>query len=303
MIILPENYHAQRALENNRVICITAKTAFKANIRPLRIGILNIMPEAKSYEFSLLQPLGRSVLQIIPVWIKLHSHKYKSTASHHLKDLYVTFEQAIKQELLDGMIVTGAPVEKLPFDQITYWNEIKDILLYSQKEVPSTLGICWGGMALAFLLGIEKENYATKHFGIYETINLQRNHHVTGSLDDIFWLPHSRHAGFSNQVIEQARDFGIINLLAQTVNLDYPIFESHDQRFLINLGHFEYSTVRIIEEYKRDHQEQNQANGPENFDIRRPINRWRGQRNEFFQQWLNFCHEETHKQNVSTIKS
>lgn len=295
-IILPQNYHAKKALEKNRVICITADKAFKADIRPLRIAILNIMPEAQDYEFSLLHPLGRSILQIIPVWIKLHSHQYQSTSKPHLDKLYVYFEDAIKKAPIDGMIITGAPVEKLKFKQIKYWQELKDIFKYCYAKVPSTLGICWGAMALAFFLDIEKENYNTKHFGVYETENLDKNHRITGSLDDVFWLPQSRFAGHLNEVLQAAAKANIVKLLAKTIGFDYPIFESTNGKFLMNLGHFEYDTERIITEFNRD-KLKGIINYPQNFDINKPLNRWRGQRNEFYHQWLKFCHEETHKIN------
>ena len=300
--MLPADYHAQKVLESNRVFCITNEQALKSDIRALRIGILNVMPEAKSYEFSLLHPLGRSVLQIIPVWIKLHSHAYTSTAKNHLDNLYLYFEEAIKHQPLDGMIITGAPVEHLNFKEVRYWQELEQILMICRQTVPSTLGICWGGMALAYLLGIDKVSYPKKMFGVFETVNLNRSHPITGGLDDVFWLPQSRFSGYDNNTLEMAEKNKQICLLAQTLGADYPIFESYDRRFIVNLGHFEYASSRFLEEYNRDQTREDVA-APENFNLSEPINRWRGQRNEFFYQWLRYCHEATHNQHTQFYKT
>lgn len=290
-IVIPKNYHAWQNLEKNRVECISDEQAQQEDIRALRIGILNIMPNTKSYEFNLLQPLGRTVLQIIPIWLKLKSHKYSSSNASHLNELYFYFDHVLEQGL-DGMIVTGAPVEKLDYDQVNYWDEIKEILEVCRQKVASTLGICWGGLALAHLLGIEKENYPTKLFGLFETYNLNTTHRITGNLDDVFWLPQSRHAGLPDHSLEQAAKRNEIKLLASCKQGGYPIFESADERFLVNLGHFEYNAHRIVEEANRD-APNTDVPPPENFDLKNPLNRWRGQRNEFFSQWIRYCHHKT----------
>jgi len=289
-IIIPKDYHAQKALENNRVICLTETEAERMDIRALRIGILNIMPEAQSYEFLLLNPLGRTVLQIIPVWIKLRSHTYNSSNRGHLERLYHYFDEVQSKTPLDGMIITGAPVEKMEYKDVRYWPEIEEILNACRTEIPKTMGICWGGLALANMLGIEKENYDEKMFGVFETFNLNPTHEITGGLDDVFWLPQSRHAGISDKTMESARDQGLVNLLAYSENIGYPIFESFDKRFIMNLGHFEYEAERLIEEMKRDSGSPD-VKPPLNIDLQKPLNRWRGQRNEFFSQFVRCCYE------------
>ena len=292
-IILPKDYHAHKDLENSRIICIDEDQANKMDIRALRIGILNIMPEAESYEYSLLHPLGRSVLQIVPIWIKLRSHKYGSTSKGHLDKLYKYFEDALKEGPIDGMIITGAPVEQLNFEDVRYWNEIKEILEVCRQEVPRTLGICWGGLALGYLQGIPKENYKSKLFGVFETYNQNPRHEITGALDDVFWMPQSRHAGIRKDDIEAAAKDGRVNLLAYSPETeDYPIFETADKRFIINLGHFEYESKRIIEEMLRD-QSDPTVPPPKNFDADNPLNRWRGQRNEFYGQFVRNCYEQS----------
>jgi homoserine O-succinyltransferase/O-acetyltransferase len=293
-VVLPKDYHAKNSLEKARVLCIPPEQALKEDIRALRIGILNIMPQAESYEFSLLHPLGRSVLQIDPVWIRLETHKYTSTDRDHLDKLYVTFEEAVERQHLDGLIVTGAPVEEIPFEQVTYWDEILRILKYAQRNVASTLGLCWGALAIAKFLGMDKVIYPKKIFGVFETANLNRDHRITGDMDDIFHCPQSRHSGIPDDVLEQERDKGKINLLAYSKDTGYVIFESSDQRFIMHLGHLEYEPQRLAEEYDRDRRlGRKDVEPPLNYDLANPVNIWRAHRNEFFSQWIKFVHEMT----------
>ncbi len=293
-IIVPRDYHIRDVLQQRRVHCITEQQAQRQDIRPLRIGILNIMPKAEAYEYSLLFPLGRSIIQIEPVWLRLHSHSYSSSNQDHLDSLYTTFDEAIRHRGFDGIVVTGAPVEELDFEKVSYWQELKDILTYAREHIVSTLGICWGGMALAGYLGIEKIPYEQKLFGVYPTWNLDRNHRVTGELDDLFWCPQSRHSGISDAAMEQARTDKTVNLLARSDHGGYTIFESTDQRFLMHLGHPEYQTERLIEEYRRDvKQGRKDVAPPVNLDVDNPMNIWRSHSLEFFQQWVKQVYLDT----------
>jgi homoserine O-succinyltransferase len=291
-IILPRDYHQREALEKHGVECIETTRALKEDIRPLRVGILNIMPKVQTYEFSLLHPLGRSILQIIPVWIRLKTHEYRSSDADHIRKTYVTFEEAVASAPLDGLLLTGAPVEEIPFEEVHYWEEIKAILSYARRMIPSTLGICWGGLALARMIGIEKKRYSRKLFGVFETRNLNQEHPITGNLDDIFWCPQSRHSGINDDVMTEAEKMGIVNLLAYSKSSGYVIFESSDRRFLMHLGHPEYHASRLVEEFRRD-----LAAGradvapPENLDTENPLNRWKGQSTEFFSQWIKYIHK------------
>ena len=293
-IVLPKDYHIKEELEKNRVECVSLEMALKEDIRALRIGILNVMPVAETYEFSLLHPLGRSVLQIEPVWIRLHTHAYSSSSVAHLENYYVPFEDAVAHRKLDGLLLTGAPVEELPFENVHYWGELTRILKYAYNNISSTLGICWGGLALAKFIGIEKVQYREKMFGVYETVNLDRSHRITGDMDDEFWCAQSRHAGIPDDVLEKERDKGTIRLLAYAKGAGYTIFESADHRFLIHLGHPEYEPERIVDEYRRDKEkERADVLEPRNFNVDKPVNTWRTHRNEFFSQWVKYVHETT----------
>jgi homoserine O-succinyltransferase len=287
-VILPGSY----PIQGRSVPLITAEEASRSDIRPLRIGIINIMPQAERYEYHLLYPLGKSVLQVSPVWIRLKNHAYKSSDPEHLKNYYVSFEQAIEQGPLDGLIITGAPVEELPFEAVTYWEELEEILGYARTGISSTMGICWGGLALAKTMGIEKMLYPQKVFGVYETRNLKRNHPITGDFDDVFYCPQSRHAGIHDILLEEAAKDKEIDLLAHADGAGYVIFGSSDGRFIMHVGHPEYEAERIAVEYFRDRKKgRSDVPEPRNFDVDNPRNRWRMHCLDFFAQWIRFLYE------------
>ncbi|MBD3393441.1 MAG: homoserine O-succinyltransferase [Chitinivibrionales bacterium] len=293
-VVLPRDYHARDALKRREIPWKTHEDALREDIRALRIGILNIMPQAQTYEFNLLQPLGYSVIQIEPIWIRLTTHAYQSTSRDHLDNLYVSFKDSIEQAHLDGLIITGAPVEEIPFEEISYWQEVLRILKYARNNVASTLGLCWAGIAIAKFLGLESERYEKKLFGVYPTRNLDPNHPVMSGMDDVFWCPQSRHSGISDAEIERGRDSGIINPLAFAEGAGYTIFETTDRRFLVHLGHPEYHSRRIREEYERDiSRGREDVAPPLNFNLDSPVNRWRSHRYEFYAEWIKYVHETT----------
>ncbi len=293
-IVIPDDYHAKEALENRRIKCIPAGRAAKQDIRALRIGILNIMPEAESYEFNLLFPLGRSVLQITPIWIRLKSHSYSSSNQDHLDRHYVSFEEAVKDRHLDGLLISGAPVEKMAFEDVTYWEELSEIMDYARTNIASTLGICWGGLALAYHVGVPKVNYDKKLFGVFETRNIDTNHPITGEMDDLYWCPNSRHAGCDESAIQEFSSRGEINLLGVSDEAGAIIFETPDHRFVMHLGHFEYDANRLVEEYNRDMKLGcSDVEPPRHVNLENPINQWRAQNTEFFTQWIKYVYETT----------
>ena len=293
-VIASDDYHAKAALERNGVPCISEVDARHQDIRALRIGILNIMPHGERYEFNLLLPLGRSILQIIPVWIRLGSKNYGSTDPEHLDANYVLFEEAVDSGILDGLILTGAPVEEIEFKDVTYWEEITHILDYARGNIASTLGLCWGGLALANYLGINKTAYPRKLFGVYETRNLVEDHSITGGLDDVFWCPQSRLVGIPDDQLEKEQEDGNLTLLAHAEKGGYAIFETPDHGFVMHLGHPEYNATRLAEEARRDEATgRDDVGGPENLDIDRPLNRWRSDRYEFFRGWIKYVYSAT----------
>jgi homoserine O-succinyltransferase len=293
-VILPQNYHGRKTLERTNVPWKTREDALREDIRALRIGILNIMPQADTYEFNLLQPLGHSVIQVEPIWIRLKMHSYTSTSEEHLKNLYISFKESVENSRFDGLIITGAPVEEIPFDKISYWNEIVRILKYARNNIASTLGICWGAIAIAKYLGIDKQNYALKVSGVFSAQNLDVSHGITGGMGDVFMCPQSRHSGLKNEDVERAVREGVVKALAYSEPGGYVILESTDKRFLMHLGHPEYRAGRLVEEYNRDIAAgRKDVNAPQNIDLEKPVNSWRTHRTEFFSQWVRYIHETT----------
>ncbi len=289
-LILPRSYHKISSVERNHISWIEPELAERQDIRPLRIGILNIMPLGKQYEFNLLHPLGLSPLQIEPIWIRLKSHSYKTWDLEHLKNLYVNWEDAMSPKSLDGLIITGAPVEHLPFEEVNYWKELVSLIEESKHKCASTLGLCWAGFAMAYMAGVEKKNFNKKLFGVYPMKSLVPGHSLMGTQDDEFLCPQSRHAGLPDLEMERAEKKGKLRLLAHGEKVGYTIFETPDQRQLMHLGHPEYNVARLKAEMERD-KKRGDVPPPENFDLEKSNTSWRSHRNLLFQQWLWFCYQ------------
>jgi homoserine O-succinyltransferase len=286
-IRLSPQHRLRTLFDQHHVAWLDEEAAERQDIRPLRIGILNIMPKAEEYEFNLLAPMGRSILQIIPIWIRLQTHAYKSSDHTHIDKHYIPYDWAQSVAALDGLIVTGAPVEELPWEEITYWKELVRIFDVARKSNTSILGICWGGLALAKYIGFEKIVYPQKIFGVYPTRNLVPDHPIMGGLDDVFWCPQSRHSGVADADLEAAEEEGRIRLLAHAEKGGYTIFETPDHQIIMHLGHQEYNSSRLLAESARDREKGRADVGPlENLDATNPVNNWRANRNEFFNSWI-----------------
>ncbi len=253
----------------------------------LRVGIVNIMPRAQAYEAYLLRPLERAPHVVRPVWIRLESHTYTSSDAAHIDRHYTSFDGALADGALDGLILTGAPVEELAFSDVRYWDELRAILSYARRAVGGSLGLCWGGLALAQLLGLEKEMFDKKLFGVFQNRTLLREHPLTHGFDDVFWCAHSRHSGIESRALEAAQESGDVRLLAHGDETGYTLFESADQRFLAHLGHPEYEAERLVHEWERDSSlGRVDVEPPRHFDVTRPVNCWRSHCTEVFTRWL-----------------
>jgi homoserine O-succinyltransferase len=258
-----------------------------AGAPPVRIGVINIMPRAETYEPCIVRPLDRAAVPLELVWIRLRSHVYASSDAQHIERSYVPYEHAIADHALDGVILTGAPVEELAFESVRYWGELSAILADCRARGPNVLGICWGGLALARQLGIEKHTFPRKLFGVFAETVLDAGHPVVGGSDDVFRCAQSRHSGIPAAHLEAARDAGVVRLLSHGADTGYTIFESADRRFLMHLGHPEYDSARLAAEWERDAAlGRADVEPPENFDLRHPVNVWRSHCNELFARWL-----------------
>jgi homoserine O-succinyltransferase/O-acetyltransferase len=255
--------------------------------RRLRVGIINIMPRAETYEANLTRPLARAPLAVEPVWIRLGSHVYSSSNVRHIARRYVTFEQATSTLPLDGLILTGAPVEELPFEEVHYWPELVAILQQARRTIPSTLGLCWGGLALAKQLEIDKQIFPKKLFGVYRNRTLNPEAGVLGDSDELFWCAHSRHSGIRDDVLESAAADGRVELLSHAPETGYSIFRSRDHRYLMHLGHPEYDAQRLAFEWARDRSlGRTDVEPPRNFDPASPKAVWLSHCETLFSRWL-----------------
>ena len=258
----------------------------------LRVGIINIMPRAETYEANLTRPLARAPVAVEPVWIRLGSHVYSSSNVRHIARRYVTFEQATSTAPLDGLILTGAPVEELPFEEVHYWPELVAILRQARRTIPSTLGLCWGGLALAKQLEIDKQLFPKKLFGVYRNRKLDPQAGVLGDGDELFWCAHSRHSGIRDDVLERAAIDGRVDLLSHAPETGYAIFRSRDRRYLMHLGHPEYDAHRLAFEWQRDRALGRADVGPpRNFDPQAPKAVWGSHCETLFSRWLGSLRE------------
>lgn len=288
MLVLPNGYaveEVERYSRPERVLSVDE--ARTRGLPVLRVGILNVMPKAESYEPYLLRPLAHAQVFVEPVWIRLESHSYTSSSPAHIQQHYRTFAHAIGEGSLSGLILTGAPVEELAFEAVHYWPELSRILAFSRRNLRGTLGLCWGGLALARMIDLDKVLFQKKLFGVFQNRRLDPGHAVSGDFDDAFFCAHSRHSGILDRTLEDASDAGVVRLLSHGPETGYTIFESADRRFLMHLGHPEYEADRLVHEWQRDQGlGRTDVERPANFDPDNPINVWRSHRNELFSEWL-----------------
>ncbi|MCX6232258.1 MAG: homoserine O-succinyltransferase [Bacteroidetes bacterium] len=251
----------------------------------MRIGFLNIMPEAEKYEKYIFNLLERQSIPIEIILIKAKNHSYKSTNKKHLDKYYITFDQAIENQKLDGLIITGAPVETFPFEYITYWQELIEIFEYAKHNILSTMGLCWGGIAIGKYLGINSVQFNEKLFGVFPSVYLKKEHWMTDLTNREFDCPQSRYAGMNEEELLEAEKNGIIRLLVNAEEAGHYVFESIDERFIAHLGHPEYDTKRIIAEYERDIIK-GLNHIPMYFDVKNPVDTWQNHGNDFFSKWI-----------------
>lgn len=250
----------------------------------VRVGIVNIMPKLEAYEPLLLGPLSRVKHVVEPVLIRLESHAYHSSDRAHLEARYRTFADA---GALDGLIITGAPVEELAYTDVTYWPELTAIMADAKRRIPSTLGLCWGGMALAATLGIPKLLYPKKLFGVYEHRRLVACHPLLGGQPSVFPCAQSRHAGIADWELQAAEADSRVKLLGHSTDAGYTLFETPDHRFVMHLGHPEYVADRLVFEWKRDQaQGRTDVPSPHGFDPDRPVTSWHEHREALFDRWI-----------------
>ena len=282
---------AYKSLQNENIFVMSKERAEHQDIRPLKIIILNIMPKKIETETQLMRLLSNTPLQVDIELLNLASHISKNTPENHLSNFYTTFEN-VKNNKYDGMIITGAPVEQLEFEEVDYWEEICSIMEWSKFNVFSTLHICWGAQAgLYYHFCIQKKLLPIKLFGVFEHKIEYNNSQLLKGFDDIFMVPHSRHTTIERSDIESDEN---LQILASSHDAGVYIAANKNGRQYFITGHSEYDRNTLAEEYLRDIEKGLEIDVPcnyfpENNPEKEPHFSWGCHANLMFSNWLNYC--------------
>lgn len=281
---------AKGILENENIFVMDENRASTQDIRPLEIGILNLMPIKQDTELQLLRALSNTPLQINVTFVYVESHVSKNTPTSHLNQFYQLFRE-VKHRKFDGFIITGAPVEHLEFEEVNYWKEMEEIFQWTNTNVTSTVHICWGAQAgVYYHYGLEKRKLSEKLFGVYEHKVLNRKIPLVRGFDDVFMAPHSRHTTVASEDIYNCKD---LTVLAESEEAGVFLAVAENGKKIFVMGHPEYDRLTLDNEYKRDLGKGMQIQIPKNYYPKnnvenRPLLQWRSHCNIFYSNWLNY---------------
>ncbi len=293
---IPDKLPAIEQLKKENIFVIDTSRASTQDIRPQKIAFLNLMPIKITTETDLIRVLSNSPLQVELEFIKLKSHTSKNTPTEHMEAFYTNFSE-IKKHKFDGLIVTGAPIEQMDFEEVSYWDEIQEIFDWAKTNVQSSFFICWSAQAALYhYYGVPKYPLDKKKFGVFEhTVNDPLNPIFRG-FDDIFYAPHSRHTEVRREDIEKVTD---LEILSESEDAGVYMAMARNGREFFVTGHSEYSPNTLDTEYKRDAAKGLDVEIPKNYyqdndPSKQPIVRWRSHANLLFTNWLNyFVYQET----------
>lgn len=293
---IPSTLPAKKLLEQENIFVMSEQRAESQEIRPLRIAILNLMPTKEVTETQLLRLIGNTPIQVEAVLLRTATYKSRNTPEDHLTEFYRTFKE-IEHEKFDGLIITGAPVEKLDFIEVKYWKELTKIMKWADKNVFSTLYICWAAQAgLYYHYGINKHDTDKKVFGIFKHKVLNLNNPIVRGFDEVFCAPHSRHTSVKREDILACDK---LELLAESDEAGVYLAASRDLRHVFVTGHGEYDADTLDREYKRDLKAGLPIDMPKHYypdgdTAQRPVNLWRAHSHMLVANWLNYCvYQET----------
>lgn len=293
---VPDKLPAIKILEEENIFVMDESRALHQDIRPLKIIILNLMPLKVTAETDLLRLLSNSPLQIEIDFMKMKGHKPKNTPAEHMKEFYRNFDD-LNDKKYDGLIITGAPVELLSYEEVTYWNEMKEILDWAEHHVYSTLFICWAAQAgLYHYYGIPKYELSRKMFGVFEHTHSNLALPILRGFDDRFYIPHSRYTEVRAEDIEKV---GGLQIIAQSEEAGVAMVKAKNGRQLFVTGHSEYSRYTLDKEYRRDLAKKLPIHVPRNYypgndPSQTPCMRWGSTANLLFANWLNYyVYQET----------
>jgi homoserine O-succinyltransferase len=295
-IKIPIQLPAKEILTNENIFVMDENRAIHQDIRPLQIAILNLMPTKITTETQLLRLLGNSPLQVEITLLRTETHQSKNTPEEHLINFYQTFKQ-VENRRFDGLLITGAPVEQMPFEEVDYWDELKTIMEWSLTHVYSTFHICWGAQAgLYYHYGVPKYPLRAKQFGIFPHRLLRRNIKLLRGFDDHFFVPHSRHTEVRRQDIDKISS---LEILAESDEAGVYLVATWDGRQVFVTGHSEYDPLTLKSEYDRDVRLDLPITIPKNYfpnddPNEMPLVRWRSHANLLYVNWLNYyVYQET----------
>ncbi len=303
-IRIPDKLPATHQLRSENIFVISETKAMHQDIRPLKIAIVNLMPTKITTETQLLRLLSNSPLQLEIDLVKMNSHESKNTPNEHLAEFYTRF-QDIKNSKYDGMIITGAPVENLDFEDVDYWDELKEIMEWSKTHVTSTLHICWAAQAgLYYHYGIPKYSLPKKCFGIFKHHVNRKTAKLVRGFDNEFYAPHSRHTAINSEDIDKVPE---LEILAESDEAGVYIVFSKGGRRIFVTGHSEYDATTLHEEYMRDLAKGKDINIPKNYypnddPTQPPLVRWRSHANLLFSNWLNYFVYQITPYDIESIK-
>ena len=286
-IVLPKDIPAFSTLTKEKIFVMNEARASKQDIRPIEIAILNLMPTKIVTETQLMRLLSNSPLQINITLISTESYVGKHTSQEHLSKFYKSFNE-IKDKRFDGMIITGAPVETIDFNQVLYWEELTEIFEFTKTNVTSTIFICWGAQAgLHYFYGIEKQLLDKKLFGVFPHKKVVEHEMLLKGLDDIFYMPHSRHTTITTADIKKEKR---LKLLACSEKAGASIIKSKDNKFFFITGHAEYDRETLHGEYTRDLDKGLDIEKPENYYDEKGniVMSWASTANLLYVNWLNY---------------
>lgn len=302
-IQIPNNLPATSILQQENIFVMSENRATTQDIRPLEIVVLNLMPTKIVTETQLSRLLGNTPLQVRLELMHTKTHIAKNTAQEHLLNFYKTFDE-LKDRKFDGMVITGAPVENIPFEQVDYWQELCQIMEWSKTHVHSTFHICWGAQAgLYYHYGIDKHPLKEKLFGVFEHTRDYPRSILLRGFDDNFWVPHSRHTTVLREEIESVPE---LKILASSKDAGvYAVMSKHGRHIFVT-GHSEYDSDTLEKEYLRDKNAGLPIAIPKNYypnddDTQAPIVRWRGHANLLFSNWLNYFVYQTTPYDITNI--
>jgi homoserine O-succinyltransferase len=294
-IKIPDHLPAKDILEREEIFVMTEDRAFHQDIRPLHIVILNLMPVKETAETQILRLLANTPLQLDIALLRMRTHESKNTSSAHLEAFYQTVEE-IEGRYFDGMIVTGAPIEHLPFESVGYWPEFQGIMEWRSEHVTSTLFVCWAAMAgLYHQFGVPKHVLRDKTFGVFEH-ELERQSPLVRGFDDRFFVPHSRLAEVRREDLERRPE---LDILAASAEAGVYMVATKDGRQVFVTGHPEYELMTLHEEFERDQQRGLRTALPKHYypednPSRRPSFNWRSHASLLISNWLNYyVYQET----------